>query len=189
MNKNRLEAFSDGVIAIIITIMVLEIKIPHTTDWGEILSLYPIFFSYALSFLFVGIYWINHHHLVHTIKKVNFKILWANNLLLFFLSLIPWTTGLMGENHFDKNSVIIYTVLCLLPAIAFGILSKIIINSDEENLETKRILKEMKLKEYLSQVFYVLAILFSFFYPLVSLALIFLVTCVWIIPNKKIEGL
>lgn len=187
MNKNRLEAFSDGVIAIIVTIMVLEIKIPHSTDWREIFSLYPIFISYGLSFLFVCIYWVNHHHLIHTVKKVNSNILWTNATLLFFLSLIPWGTGLMGENHFEKNSVIIYTLLCFLPAVAFSFLSKSILSSDLENDKVRQVLMHMKKKEYFSQFFYALAISTSFIFPYVSLVCIFLVSSIWVIPNRQIE--
>lgn len=189
MHKNRLEAFSDGVIAIILTIMVLEIKIPHSTEWKEVFLLYPIFLSYFLSFLFICIYWVNHHHLLHTVKKVNSKILWSNAALLLTLSLVPWATGLMGENHFDQNSVIIYTVLCFLPAITFSFLSRSIIKNDGTNTVAKEILKNMKLKEYISQALYILAILFSFIYPPISLCFIFLVSCVWVVPNKEIEKL
>jgi uncharacterized membrane protein len=187
MTKTRLEAFSDGVIAIILTILVLELKTPHSTDWKEILNVYPYFISYIISFLFIAIYWVNHHHLIHTLKKVNSKILWTNILLLFSLSLIPWTTGFLAENHFEKNSVIVYTVVCLLPALAFSALSKAIISYDITNEEITRILHSMKKKEYFSQALYTLAILFSFIYPVVSLLCIFIVSCSWVIPNKEIE--
>ena len=114
MTTTRLEAFSDGVLAIIITIMVLEIKVPHDTSWNAITKLLPIFNSYLLSFIFVGIYWGNHHHLLHTVKHVSWKIIWANMHLLFWLSLIPFATGWMGENHFEKNTVVVYGATLLL---------------------------------------------------------------------------
>src|ERR1700754_2437446 len=111
MNKTRLEAFSDGVLAIIITIMVLEIKVPHSPELKALLPLVPVFYSYVLSFLFVGIYWGNHHHLLHTVKHVSWKIIWSNLHLLFWLSLIPFATGWMGENHFAQNTVVVYGAL------------------------------------------------------------------------------
>lgn len=187
MSKTRLEAFSDGVIAIILTIMILELKIPHATDWSTIVSLYPYFISYGLSFLFIAIYWVNHHHLIHVLKKVNSKILWSNLSVLFFLSLVPWATGFMGENHFEKNSVIVYTIICLLPALAFSALSKSIISYDVGNSEVIKVLLSMKKKEHFSQVMYILAIIFSFILPVASLVCIFIVSCSWIIPNKEIE--
>lgn len=189
MSKTRLEAFSDGVIAIILTIMILELKIPHSTSWSEIYALYPYFIPYILSFLFIAIYWVNHHHLIHTLKKVNYKILWSNNVLIFFLSLVPWATGFMGENHFEKNSVIVYTIICLLPALAFSVLSKSILSSDVTNSDVINVLNSMKKKEFFSQILYGIAIIFSFFIPIVSLICIFVVSCSWIIPNKQIENI
>src|SRR6185295_13632489 len=118
MTKNRLEAFSDGVLAIIITIMVLEIKVPHSSEWKELAELFPVLFSYTLSFMFVGIYWANHHHLLHTARKISSPLIWANMNLLFWLSLTPFATGWMGENHFEKNTVIVYAALLLIDGIA-----------------------------------------------------------------------
>ncbi|MSR76166.1 MAG: DUF1211 domain-containing protein [Candidatus Ryanbacteria bacterium] len=187
MTKNRLENFSDAVIAIILTIMVLELRIPHTTAWGSILELYPLFIAYGLSFAFIGIYWINHHHLIHAVGAVNSRILWANMLLLFCLSLIPWATGFMGENHFEQNSVIVYTLLCMLPAIAYSFLSSAIIRSKNPNTQALRILQKTKTKEYMSLALYVLALVSSFWNTSISLSLIFIVSCIWIIPNKQIE--
>src|SRR5688572_21519211 len=126
MTTTRLEAFSDGVLAIIITIMVLEIKVPHSADWGALVKLIPVFNSYVLSFVFIGIYWGNHHHLLHTIKQVNWKIIWANMHLLFWLSLVPFATGWMGENHFVQNTVVVYGAILLFSGIAFTILQLII---------------------------------------------------------------
>ena len=122
MNKSRLEAFSDGVLAIIITIMVLELKVPHEVSWAALQPLLPVFISYLLSFIYIGIYWGNHHHLLHTVHHVNSKIIWSNLGLLFFLSLIPFSTGWMGENHFDKLPVALYAVNLLLSGISYYVL-------------------------------------------------------------------
>src|SRR3569623_1507160 len=122
MNKTRLEAFRDGVLAIIITIMVLEIKIPHGAEWEDLKPLLPVFSSYVLSFIYIGIYWGNHHHLLHTVKSVTSGIIWANINLLFWLSLVPFATGWMGENHFATNTIIVYAVLLLLSGVAYTIL-------------------------------------------------------------------
>ena len=131
MGKGRLEAFSDGVIAIIITIMVLEMKVPHGADFHDLLPLLPVFLSYVLSFLYVGIYWNNHHHLLHTVKKVSARILWANLHLLFWLSLLPFTTGWSGENHFAAAPSLLYGINLLLAAIAYWLLQQAIIASEE----------------------------------------------------------
>ena len=133
MNKTRLEAFSDGVLAIIITIMVLEIKVPHGTDFADLLPLFPKFLSYILSFIYIGIYWNNHHYLIHILSKVNGKILWANLHLLFWLSLIPVATGCMGEHNFAKPSMTLYGIVLLLSSVAYFILQRIIIISEGEN--------------------------------------------------------
>ena len=122
MRKSRLEAFSDGVIAIIITIMVLEIKTPHDTSWSALLQQLPVFFSYLLSFVYIGIYWGNHHHLISAVDHVNASIIWSNINLLFWLSLIPFATGWMGENHFAQNTVVFYTALLEICGISFTIL-------------------------------------------------------------------
>src|SRR5215813_2600893 len=127
MQKNRLEAFSDGVIAIIITIMVLELKVPHGTDLDSLRPLLPIFLSYVLSFIYVGIYWNNHHHLLHTVQHVSGAIMWANLHLLFWQSLIPFVTGWMGENHFDSLPTALYGVVLLMSAIAYVILQQTIV--------------------------------------------------------------
>ncbi|MEN3376139.1 MAG: potassium channel family protein, partial [Hyphomicrobiales bacterium] len=122
MNKERLAAFSDGVIAIIITIMVLELKVPHGADFAALAALLPVFLSYVLSFVFVGIYWNNHHHLLHASRRINAAVMWANMHLLFWLSLIPFATGWMGENHFAELPVATYGVALLMPALAYYIL-------------------------------------------------------------------
>ena len=187
MTKNRLESFSDAVIAIILTIMVLELKVPEASTWQEVLHLYPLFISYLLSFLFVGIYWVNHHHLFHALSHVNSRILWSNMFLLFFLSLIPWATATMGENHFSSHSVIIYTFLCMLPAVAYSFLSKSIIASRGVNKEVLRILEKSKTKERISLVLYLVAFGVSLWQPSLALVLVFAVSCVWIMPDKEIE--
>src|SRR5438445_591944 len=133
MNKTRLETFSDGVIAIIITIMVLELRVPHGTDWNALKEMFPVFISYVLSFVFIGIYWGNHHHLLHTVKKVTAGMIWANLNLLFWLSLIPFTTAWMGENYFVPFTVSIYAVLLLLCGVAFTILQKRIEKTFDQN--------------------------------------------------------
>ena len=133
MNKNRLEAFSDGVLAIIITIMVLEFKVPNETNFESIIKLSHKFLSYILSFIYVGIYWNNHHHLLHTVKSVNGKILWANLHLLFWLSLIPFATAWIGENHFASFSMMIYGCVLLMSALAFFILQRVILKNHDEN--------------------------------------------------------
>ena len=189
MNKNRIEAFSDGVIAIILTIMVLELKIPHTSDWTEVVALYPLFISYILSYFFITIYWVNHHHLLQTVSTLTSRILWKNAILLFFLSLIPWATAFMGENHFEKNTVILYTLLCFFSATAFSFLSKAVYEGGVSDGEIKKVLASTKPKQIISQIMYALAILFSFLYPQVSLLLIFLVSCVWFIPDKNLESI
>jgi len=189
MTKTRLENFSDAVIAIILTIMVLELKVPHTTSWDDIFHVYPLFISYCLSFAFIAIYWVNHHHLLHAVRSVNSRILWSNLLLLFTLSLIPWGTAVMGEHNFEQNGVILYTLLCLLPAIAYTILSSAIIKSRNPDRKVLDILQRMKTKEIMSLFLYSLALLFSFIYIPASLFLVFCVSCMWIIPSKKIEEL
>jgi uncharacterized membrane protein len=135
MNKNRLEAFSDGVLAIIITIMVLEIKVPHTTTWKELEPMIPVLLSYVISFLLVGIYWGNHHNLLHCVKEINSSILLSNLHLLFWLSLVPVATGWMGENHFQINTIIVYSILLMTCGIAYAILQNIILKSIDRRNE------------------------------------------------------
>src|SRR6478609_1903937 len=129
MSKGRLEAFSDGVLAIIITIMVLELKVPHGTELAALQPLVPVFLSYAMSFVYVGIYWNNHHHMLHATGHINGGVLWANLHLLFWLSLVPFTTGWMGENHFEPNSIILYAIILILCGIAYGILQNNILRT------------------------------------------------------------
>ena len=185
MTKSRLEAFSDGVLAIIITIMVLELKIPHETSLHALVELLPIFTSYILSFVFIGIYWGNHHHLLHTAPHVNSKIIWANMGLLFFLSLIPFSTGWMGENRFDKLPVATYAVNLLLCAITYYILQNVILSHLTHRLIEA--LKKQKTKGMISLVIYIVSILCAFFYPIISAVLFVVNAIMWVIPDKNIE--
>ena len=187
MTKTRLEAFSDGVIAIIITIMVLELKVPHTADWETISHLIPVFLSYVLSFIFLGIYWGNHHHLIHTIKGVNSSILWANLHLLFWLSLIPFATAWMGESNFEKVPVIVYAVLAGLCGIAYYILLMTITRHEAKNEQMLQILKKQSKKGLLSTIFYTSAIPVAFVQPVISCIIFTIVSLMWIIPDRNIE--
>jgi uncharacterized membrane protein len=187
MNKTRLEAFSDGVLAIIITIMVLEIKVPHGTDWASLRPLVPVFYSYVLSFLFVGIYWGNHHHLLHTVKNVDSGIIWANINLLFWLSLIPFSTGWMGENHFAPNTVAVYAIMLLLSGIAFTILQLVIQKRHPGSLPLQLAFKKLKFKGIVSMCSYAAAIPLAYVNTRVSGILFLLVAILWLVPEKKIE--
>lgn len=184
MNKNRLEAFSDGVIAIIITIMVLEIKTPESANIEGFLILLPTIFGYFLSFMFVGIYWNNHHHLLHSASKVSPLIMWTNLNLLFWLSLVPFATKWMDESHFDKFTVIVYAILLLLCGLAYSFLSQAIYKSLDSNDRMKKVVKS-KIKELFSILLYSISI--SFWNTKVSLAIFTIVAIVWIIPSKAIE--
>lgn len=186
ITKTRLEAFSDGVIAIIITIMVLEIKIPHVDTLDALKPLIPVFISYVLSFLYVGIYWTNHHHMIHTAHSVNGKILWANLNLLFWLSLIPFVTGWMGENHFSKWPVIFYGIILILNSLSYKILAHVLIgHHGKDSVLSKALGKD--LKGWGSIIAYALAIGVSFISPWLGLVLYFLVATVWLIPDRRIE--
>jgi uncharacterized membrane protein len=188
MTKSRLEAFSDGVIAIIITIMVLELKIPHGTNWERDLEpLVPAFASYLISFIMLGIYWGNHHHLLHTIKEVSSGIMWANLHLLFWLSLMPFATGWMGENHFDKVTVAAYALLSDLCGLAYYILLLVIKNCNRHNTALLDVLRKQTRKGMLSFIPYTLAIPAAYIDVRISGVLIILVGLVWLIPDKSIE--
>jgi len=186
MGKTRLEAFSDGVLAIIITIMVLELKVPHATDLSALADLLPIFLSYVLSFIYIGIYWNNHHHLLHTISTVNGGLLWANLHLLFWLSLFPFATGWMGENHFAPVPSALYGLVLLMAAIAYWLLQRSIMRSQGQNsLLARAIGKDMKGK--LSPIFYLLAIPSAFLSPWISELFYVLVALMWLVPDHRIE--
>jgi uncharacterized membrane protein len=186
MGKARLEAFSDGVIAVIITIMVLEMKVPHGVELEALLPVIPIFVSYALSFVYVGIYWNNHHHMLHAAGKVNGAILWANLHLLFWLSLIPFVTGWMGENHFASMTVALYGAVLLLSAIAYFILSRALIRHDGDASTLARALGG-DFKGKVSVVLYVAAIALAFVNRWLSLALYVGVAVMWLVPDRRIE--
>lgn len=187
MNTTRLEAFSDAVIAIIMTIMVLELKVPHGTSFEDLRPLLPIFLAYILSFINLGIYWNNHHHMLHATKKVNGKVLWANMLLLFWLSLVPFTTGWMGENHFAALPSSIYGINLLLCAISYTILQFTIVRYDGgENLQLAEAVGR-DLKGKISIACYIAAIPLAFASPWLSGALYALVAGIWLIPDRRIE--
>lgn len=186
MGKNRLEAFSDGVIAILITIMVLEMKVPHGTNLPALLPLLPVFLSYLLSFVYLGIYWNNHHHLLHATERVDGSILWANLHLLFWLSLIPFVTGWMGENHFAPVPMALYGVVLLMSALAYWILQRMIVaNHGHDSFLAKAIGKD--LKGNLSPLLYTLAIPLAFFEQWIAGGLYVLVALIWLIPDRRIE--
>lgn len=181
-----MEAFSDGVIAIIITIMVLELKIPHGTNPTALLPLIPVFLSYALSFVFLAIYWNNHHHLLQAIKHVDGRVLWANLHLLFWLSLTPFVTGWMGENHFAAWPVALYGVVLLFAAVAYFILVRTLIAvHGKDSVLAAAVGKDFKGK--VSVVIYAAAILLSFLNSWVACALYVLVAIMWLIPDRRIE--
>lgn len=187
MTKTRLEAFSDGVIAIIITIMVLELKIPHEATFAALAKLAPVALSYVMSFVFVGIYWGNHHHLLHTVQHVTTGIIWSNMGLLFALSLIPFTTGWMGENHFGNIPVSVYGMNLLLCAIAFYFLQLSIMKHYSHTNILIDALKKQERKGIISLLLYVVSIVCAFWFPIIS-AGIFIGTAIWwVIPDKNIE--
>lgn len=186
MHKGRLEAFSDGVFAIIITIMVLEIKVPHGKELHDLVPLWPVFVSYILSFIYLGIYWNNHHHMMHTVKHVSGDILWANLHLLFWLSLVPFVTGWMGENNFAPIPTALYGFMLLMAAISYYILQLRIVKSQGKNsILAKAIGKDIKGK--LSPVLYIIGILLSCFATPLAGVMYVVVALMWLIPDKRIE--
>jgi uncharacterized membrane protein len=187
MGKSRFEAFSDGVIAIIITIMVLELKVPHGEDFAALRPLLPVFLSYVLSFVYLGIYWNNHHHMLHTVREVSGPMLWANLHLLFWLSLVPFTTGWMGENHFSPVAAALYGFVMLMSAIAYYILQLLIIKSQgPDSILKKAIGGDWKGK--VSPFFYAIAIPAAFWATWISLGIYVLVALIWLIPDRRIES-
>ncbi len=186
MGKARLEAFSDGVLAIIITIMVLEMKVPHVPAVDALWPLIPVFLSYVLSFVYLGIYWNNHHHMLHTTRHVSGPILWANLHLMFWLSLFPFVTGWMGENHFAAAPTALYGAVLLMAAIAYWILQRLIIASQgEDSLLAKAVGNDIKGK--LSPLLYAAAIPAAFFQEWVAGLLYVLVALMWLVPDRRIE--
>lgn len=187
MPKERLAAFSDGVLAIIITIMVLELKVPHGADWSALTAVVPVFLTYILSFLYIAIYWNNHHHLMHTVERVNGTILWANMHLLFWLSLLPFATGWMGENHFAQLPTALYGVALLMPAIAYYVLQITIIrHQGAQGTLVKALGSDFKGR--VSPVLYLAAIGLAFVLPWISHALYVFVALMWLVPDRRIEN-
>jgi len=186
MDSGRLEAFSDGVFAIIITIMVLELKVPHGADLANLWPLFPVFLSYVLSFVYLGIYWNNHHHMLHVTDRVNGAILWANLHLLFWLSLVPFVTGWMGENNFAPGPTALYGVILLTAAIAYIILQRVIIaEQGESSLLATAVAGDRKGK--LSLLLYAIAIPAAFLHQWISGGIYVLAALIWLIPDRRIE--
>jgi len=186
MKKGRLEAFSDGVIAIIITIMVLELHVPHGEHITDLVPLLPVLFSYVLSFVYVGVYWNNHHHMIYAAKTINGSILWANLHLLFWLSLIPFATAWMGENHFSRWPVILYGIVLIMTGMAYNILCGLLIRQAGEG-STLAVALGKDWKGKLSVGMYLLAIALAFINPWISTVLYVLVAMMWFIPDRRIE--
>ncbi len=187
MSKTRLEAFSDGVIAILITIMILELKIPEGTDLQALRPLVPIFLTYVLSFVFVGIYWNNHHHMLHATERVNGAVLWANLHLLFWLSLMPFVTGWMGENHFAPLPTAVYGVVQLCAAIAYTILLTAIIRLVGPHSKLA-VAVQKDVKGKLSVAMWFVAIPLAFVQTWIALGLYIAVACIWLVPDRRIES-
>jgi len=186
MSKGRVEAFSDGVIAVVITIMVLEMKVPHGAAHESLLPLLPVFLSYVLSFVHVAIYWNNHHHLWHLVRQVNGRVLWANMHLLFWLSLVPFVTGWMGENHFAALTVALYGVVLMLAGVAYYILSRVLIAGHGSDSVLARAIGD-DFKGRASLAVYAMAIALAFWRPLLSCALYAAVAAWWLVPDTRIE--
>jgi TMEM175 potassium channel family protein len=186
VNKTRLEAFSDGVIAILITIMVLELRIPEGADWDSVQPIVPVFLTYVLSFVFLGIYWSNHHHLLHMADRITGGIMWANLHLLFWLSLTPFATGWMGRNHFAPLPTAIYGVVQLLSAVSYTILVRMIIAAQGPNSRLKAAIGS-DTKSYLSLAMYAAAIPLAFVNRWIAYALYVAVVLMWLVPDRRIE--
>ena len=187
MGKNRLEAFSDGVLAIIITIMVLDLKVPHTADLVALTELEPVFLSYVLSFVYVGIYWNNHHHLMHAAGTVDGGVLWANLHLLFWLSLLPFTTGWMGENHFSRWPVTVYGINLLLAAVAYKVLQGRLIETSGDGGRIARAIGR-DIKGWLSPLLYLAGVSAAqLSAPSIGVAFFVAVALLWVIPDRRME--
>ncbi|MBZ5855515.1 TMEM175 family protein [Flavihumibacter profundi] len=187
MKTSRTEAFSDGVLAIIITIMILEIKVPLGNTLKDLVPILPKFMTYLLSFIYVAIYWNNHHHLWQAVGNVNGKILWANLHLLFWLSLFPFTTGWMGENHFSTIPVALYGFILLMASIAWYILARIIIIEEGENSKIGRAYKK-DTKTKVSMLLYATGVVMSFVQPIIGIIIYIIVAALWFIPDRRIEN-
>ena len=186
MRKDRLLAFSDGVFAIIITIMVLELKVPHDSDLAALFTVAPVFLSYVLSFVYVAIYWNSHHHMLELVQRVNGASLWANMFLLFWLSLVPFTTGWMGETHFAMWPTVLYGVTLLLPGIGYSVLQRVLIAAHRDNAALGTAIGR-DLKGNLSLVLYVIGVGAAFLDTRISLALYAVVALIWLVPDRRIE--
>jgi uncharacterized membrane protein len=184
MSKGRLEAFSDGVFAVIITIMVLELKVPHGTDWASVKPLVPVLLTYVLSYVFLGIYWNNHHHLLHASDRITGAVLWANLHLLFWLSLVPFVTGWMGENHFAALPTAIYGGVLLMAGVAFMILEGRLLHCGNPRL-ADAVGHDVKGK--ISAVLYLVAIPLAFVHQLIADAIYACVALMWLVPDRRIE--
>ena len=187
MGTSRIEAFSDGVLAIIITIMVLEMKVPHGDDLQSLKPLLPVLLSYILSFIYIGIYWNNHHHMMHAASQVNGRVMWANAHLLFWLSLVPFVSGWMGENKFHTWPVVLYGFVLLMNSVAYYLLARALIQLHGKN-STLAIAIGKDRKGILSTAIYLIAIGMSFVNPWIGLSLYWLVAAIWFVPDKRIEN-
>lgn len=185
MKTERMEAFSDAVIAIIMTIMVIEIKVPESSRIQDLIPLIPVFLSYVLSFVYLGIYWTNHHHVMHAVDRINGKILWANLHLLFWLSLIPFVSGWMGENGFESITLSFYGVILLMASLAYLHLQHLLIKANRNSVLSEVVGKDLKGK--VSALLYVIGILFSWIWLWVAGVCYLLVALIWLIPDKRIE--
>ncbi|QKJ28656.1 DUF1211 domain-containing protein [Mucilaginibacter mali] len=186
MKKSRLEAFSDGVIAIIITIMVLELKVPENPDIQLLLHMWPVFLSYVLSFVYVGIYWNNHHHMIYVVNSINGKVLWANLNLLFWLSLIPFVTAWMGESHFSPWPIFAYGCVLLMNSIAYGILANLLVKEAGPHSALAQAMGKDR-KGKISTAIYIIAVAVALYCNWISLALYWVVAVIWLVPDRRIE--
>ena len=187
MSKGRLEAFSDGVIAILITIMVLELRIPHGADWAALRPLLPVFLTYVLSFVILGIYWNNHHHMLHAAERISGKVLWANQHLLFWLSLVPFVTGWMGENHFAPLPTAVYGFVMLAASVAYFILARTLVAAQGPHSRLAAALGS-DTKGMLSTALYAAAIPLAFVNQWISDAIYVFVALIWLVPDRRIEA-
>jgi len=188
VGKGRLEAFSDGVIAILITIMVLELKVPHGADWDSLRPLTPVFLTYVLSFVYLGIYWNNHHHMLHAAARINGKVLWANLHLLFWLSLVPFVTGWMGENHFAPLPTAVYGGVLLLSGVAYTVLQTVLVAAQHPGSKLASAIGG-DAKGKLSMGLYVFAIPLAFVNQWIADGIYVFVALMWFVPDRRIESL
>ena len=188
MSKARVEAFSDGVFAILITILVLELKVPHGDDWAAVRPLLPVFLTYVLSFIYLGIYWNNHHHMLHAAERITGKVLWPNLHLLFWLSLVPFTTGWMGENHFAPLPTAVYGFVLLMAGAAFTILERALIAGHATGSKLAKALGGDDTKERLSMAGYAAAIPLAFVNQWISDAIYVAIALLWLVPDRRMES-